>query len=350
MTTVQVIVAMAAVLGGQIAPRLMGQSFDNFQDVAKSWWIVLLPPAWFAGLDDAIAGQHSLVSILLGIAGILATGTTVFLAFGKLAQDYETSLQVLGETTSPRNPIRIRRYLSWLANKTPLRWWLRDSVSRASFVLTTAYLLRDRETKLRIYPGLAPMLIMPFIFMFNGSHGSGRGGFGAAFCGSYVGLIPLIAIDMLKYSQQWQAADLFRCAPIPGPAALCHGTRRAVLCILTLPLLTVFTLIVWILGHNPSQLALLLPGVVAIPVYSLIPCRHGNAIPFSQPSEEAKSAGRGLTMIVVMLISFAVAGVAQFAMTGGWFKPFLAVEALLSIILYIMIRISLNDARWSSSE
>lgn len=351
MTTVQVLVAIAAVLGGQIAPQLIGHA-DNIHLSTNSWWITLLPPAWFAGLDDAIAGSHSMTSIVLGIVAICVTLTVVFLAFVKLAQDYENSLQVLGESSTPRRAARTGRHLNWLVDKTPLRWWLRDSVSRASFLLTAAYLFRDRETKLRVYPGIAPMLVIPFIFMFNGSRSGhdNMSGLGSAFSGMYVGIIPLLALSMLKYSQQWQAADLFRCAPMPGPKPICDGTRRAVLCLLTMPMILVFAAITWLVTRDLSQLLLLLPGVVAIPVYALVPCMGGEAVPFSQPSEEAKAANRGLNMILVMLISFAVAGLAEFALHGGWFKLFFLIETAVCLVVYIIMRNRLNKTRWPSAE
>ena len=34
-----------------------------------------------------------------------------------------------------------------------VRWWLRDPVERAAVRLCGAYLLRDRDVKLRVYPG-----------------------------------------------------------------------------------------------------------------------------------------------------------------------------------------------------
>ena len=183
-----------------------------------------------------------------------------------------------------------------------------------------------------------------------GRGGCGIGGFGAACCGMYVGIIPLLALGMLKYSQQWQAADLFRCAPMPGPKPICDGARRAVLCILTGPLVIMFATVIWLMSHDPKQLLLLIPGIVAIPVYAQIPCIGGEAVPFSQPAEEAKSASRGLSMIFVMLISMALAGLSQFALTGGWFKPFFAIETLFCIVIYIVMRNALKKTRWSSAE
>jgi hypothetical protein len=231
-----------------------------------------------------------------------------------------------------------------------LRWWLRDSVSRAAFLLTAAYLVRDRDVKLRVYPGLAPMLVMPVIFLVQ-DHGRGdSGGFGIAFAGVFLGLIPVLGLTLVQYSQQWQAADLFRAAPIAGPAPLCHGARQAVLCLLTLPVLVVFGLIAWALRGHSANLALLLPGVMALPVFALVPNLGGKGVPLSLPTEEAKSANRGVTMIGVMLASGVLSGLATWAWSGGWFVWLLLAELIIVGALYVGLRVSLAAARWPSLE
>src|SRR2546425_3766576 len=77
--------------------------------------------------------------------------------------------------------------------------------------------------------------------------------------------------------------------PCGGPAAICHGARRAVLCLLAVPTLVVFGLIAWLLRREASFLPLLIPGLMALPVYAMIPCLHGEGVPLSAPIEEAKS-------------------------------------------------------------
>jgi hypothetical protein len=269
-----------------------------------------------------------------------------------LARYYEAGLQSLGETSALRPSQKVRRrWIDALVNAPPLRWWLRNPVSRASFLLTVAYLMRDRDVKLRVYPGVAQMLAMPVIFLVRDPTVDGAGGFGAAFGAIYLGLIPLMALNLLQYSQQWQASDLFRAAPIAGPAQLCHGARRAVLCFLTFPLLLVFTLVAWwMTGGEKSQLLLFLPGIIALPVYALVPSLGGGGVPLSLPIEEAKGAKRGLTMIVVMLVSAPLAGVAIWAKHGGWLQWFLTSEALLAITIYAGMRVGLARVRWRSLE
>ena len=292
MTTAQVLIAVGAMLSGQILPRIHLEKMARFSEVA--WWIVLLPPAWFAGIDDALAGSGAATSWLLAGLGVLTTFVVVWIAFEKLAQNYATGLQALNETISRRSPKQAqRRWINILADAPPLRWWLRDPIERASFLLAAAYLLRDRDVKLRVYPGIAPMMVLPFCFMLpaSGNGPVGSSGFGISFAGGYLGLIPLLGISMLQYSQQWQASDIFRAAPIFGPAPICRGARRAMLCLLTFPAVAAFALFAAIILPDKSHLVLLLPGVIALPIFAQLANLGGKGVPLSMPNEEAKSAG-----------------------------------------------------------
>lgn len=349
MTLAQVFISIAAVVSGHILPRLMLR-FDNvIQFSAETWWIALLPPAWFAGFDDALAGTMAAGSWVFAALAVVATVTVLWLAFGKLARDYETGLQTLNETISRRtNKSKGRRWIGSLVSVPPLCWWLRNPVERASFLLTAAYLIRDRDVKLRVYPALAPMLALPFIFLFQ-SRDVSTASFGIAFSGSYLGLIPVLGLSLLQYSQQWQASDVFRAAPLPGPMALCHGARRAVLVFLTLPILILFGLIVCVMTDGDSRLLALIPGVIALPVFALFPSVRGMT-PLSLPTDEAKSAGRGMTMIGMMLVAMALAGITVWSLLGGWFWWLVMIETIVVIVLYALLRFSSAPARWPSLE
>jgi ABC-2 type transport system permease protein len=353
MTTAQVMVGIAAVMAGQI-PQLVTRFHGNFSFNFHSWWVWLLPPAWFAGFDDFIAGSRSGGSAILGSVAIFATGIILWLAFEKLAADYTTGLQTMSETATAKRPREgRRRWLDTLAAHPPLRWWLSDPVSRASFLLVAAYLVRDRDVKLRVYPGVAPMLVWPIIMLAQ-DHGHSEAGplsgFGIAFTGVFIGIIPLLALDLLRYSQQWQAADLFRVAPMNGPGPLCDGARRAVLFLLTVPVLAALVLLLYLAGQGASRLPLLLPGIIALPIYGMIACLGGNAVPLALPNEEAKSAGRNVKMIGVMMVSAALALVATLAWNGGWFRWMMLIEVVSVIGLYFSLRASVKAARWTSLE
>jgi hypothetical protein len=348
MTTAQVFVAVAVVAAGQVLPRLIlrfdGTGLLRFSP--HTWWMALFPPAWFAGLDDAIAAQHAPGSWLLAVFGLIATAVILWLAFGKLAHSYEAGLQTLGETVSrPRSPSK-RRWTEILATLPPVKWF--SPVSRAGFLLTTAYLLRDRDVKLRVFPGIAPMLILPFVFLVQDRQGFE--GFGFAFSAGFLSTLPIIAIDLLQYSQQWQASDIFRVAPMAGPAELCHGARRAVIYLLALPAFVLVGFIFWIAQRNASHLLLLLPGAILMPIVALIPSllRHGT--PLSLPNEEAKSAARGLKMFAVMIPAAALSVLASQAFSTGWFAWLIGAELLVAVPLYFGLRAHISKLRWPSID
>lgn len=358
MTMVQVFVGVAVVLGGQLVPQLIARSVIKPNADLHSLWIGLLPPAWFAGIDDALAGKGATGSWMLAVVGLLALTFILWLAFVKMAHHYEEGLQNLGEASVPASAPAAREVSSprrsWVdrALRLPfLRWWLRDPVARASFRLTSAYLLRDRETKLRIYPGLAPMMIMPLVILLQDrGTGGAASGFGVAFAGGYVGLVALLGLNLLQFSQHWQASDLFRVAPVAGPAEICDGARRAVLCFLALPTLAAFGLIALCFQKGSVNLPLLIPGIIALPIYALYPHLGGRSVPFSVPGEEAKSASRGLQMMGVMLISMAISGLAVWSWSTGWFQWLVLGEIGVGVGLYLAMRRSLAGVRWASAE
>lgn len=353
MTTAQVVVSMAAVLAGQILPRFAFKLGDGAVTASNTWWIAALPPAWFAGLDDALAGSGALSSWLLAMLSIVVTAFLLWIAFGKLAGDYEAGLRRLTETVSKQRKSRARGgLLQWLVERPPLSWILREPLARSSFLLTSAYLMRDRDVKLRVYPALAPMLVIPLVLLVQQSSGDGAaaGGFGVAFASAYLGLVPMMGLSLLQYSTQWQASDLFRAAPLHGPAAICHGARWAVLSLLTLPTVVVFGLLAWLLQGTGSGLLLLLPGLIALPVYSLIPNLDGKGVPLSLPVDNAKSAGRGLTMIAVMFVSMILSGFALWAKNWGWFWEFIAAESAVAMILYFSTQSTLKAMPWRTSD
>ncbi len=350
-TTMQTIMSILIVIGSQLGPQFLMRTRTDLNGMLQSKWIFFLPPAWFAGFDDALAGSHSGISWIMAALAVTATGVVLWAGFGTLARDYAAGLQTLQETTPNKTASRARgRFLERLVNAPPLRWWLRDSITRAAFLLSTSYLARDRDVKLRVFPGLAPMLMMPIIFLMPNRGDLMRGGFGIAFVGAYLGLLPMIGIGFLKYSQQWAAADIFRAAPIAGPAPLCHGARKAMIFIIVVPIVIILAIVAIVFGFKPDALKMLLPGIIIFPVLAMIPCVSGEAVPLSEPPEEAKQAGRTLQMFGVMALALAIAAAAVAANGLGFFWWFLGAEAVMAALIHKWMRFRCSKLGWSSIE
>ena len=344
MTGAQVLLAVGMMAVSQMVPLMMRTMGPTAVSIGGKWWMFLLPPAWFAGFDEVFTGRATPSSWALAGIGIAVTATVLALAFGRLAATYEEGLQNLAESRPAK-----RRLLDRLMEAPPLFWTLRDPVVRASFRLTAAYLVRDRDVKLRVYPGLAPMLVMPAVFLVQGATGS-SGEIGIAFAGGYLGLIPLMAMNLLQFSQNWQAADLYRLAPVPGPAPFIRGAIRAVAVVLVLPALVLAAVVVCLLPDGASSAVMLLPGLIAMPVYALVPGAIEKTVPLSKPAEEAKSATRGAVMFVLMITALAVPGMAIGAKHFGGFWVFLLVEALLVAAICLAMSSAISRKTWDPLE
>ena len=96
-------------------------------------------------------------------------------------------------------------------------------MARATFLLTFAYLIRDRDVKLRIYPAIAPMLALPILFLVqqHGRHGDDAGGFTIGFAASYLSVVPMMVLNLLQYSRNQCSVPL----PFNGfNKGVCHLT------------------------------------------------------------------------------------------------------------------------------
>ncbi len=328
MTTAQVLLAVVMVTGSQMVPHLM-RGMGNQSDLfTGKWWLFLLPPAWFAGFDEVFTGFGSGSTFALAGIGVAMTLAVLALAFGKMAGTYEEGLQTMAESL-PQKPRETgkRRWVDRLMDLPPLSWALRDPITRASFRLCGAYMLRDRDMKLRLYPGLTPVLVMPAVFLVQGSSGS-SGTFGIALAGGYIGLVPLMAMNLIQYSQNWQAADLYRLAPVTGPGRFILGGVCATGVLLVLPGLLLLGIVVCLIPGGPAHAPMLLPGLIALPVYALLPGAIEKTVPLSKPTEEAKSAMRGAMMFILMMSAMLVPGLGIGAKHLGVYGIFLAVEAI----------------------
>ncbi len=353
LASVQSLLTIVMILSGQIMPRML--KLDSFQHLENvSGWLLALPPMWFGALDALIGGttlNHASLWLPAALA-ILVTAVTSWLALEKLGNAYGQGLMNLNESegiakgsTKPRG-----RWLAALVKLPPLSWWLRDPVERESFKLTTAYLARDREVKMRLYPGVAPLLIMPLVMLFSG--GTGKGGAEAAimmqgFATCFLGMVSMQAMLFLGCSEHWRAAAFFHVAPLPHWTPLFHGSRKAVLACLSFPVLIVQTAILCGMQRSFAPLALSLPALFFLPAFSLVTGLLGQWLPLSKPSEDVKNTATGCLMMAgAMVAAGIVGGLASWMWHLGHFGLYLAIEAVLMLAASFLMNYLMRDTPW----
>jgi hypothetical protein len=350
MTATQVLLVVSIIGFSQIGPRTMNMMPGNIDLSSLPKWMFILPPVWFAGFDDALTGHATALSCSLAAFALAVSIGIPWLAVVRLAGSYQSGLQSFSESrpAKPRVPGKVS-WLNRLSSLPGLRWVLRDQMVAVGYHLVIAHISRDRDTKLRFYPGLAPILIMPIVFIAPGA-GSMDSNFGVALAGGYLATLPLLAMNLLQFSSHWQASDLFRYAPVPGPGPLVHGLKVAVLTVVGIPALLILGLAVTLVSGSMKDLTMMMPGIIAMPVFAYIAGAFGKTIPFSKPSEEAKSAGRGLSIVGMMMSSFLISGAAIAAEKFGYLTWFLAIELIVAIILCSFFGGMINRLKWPAAE
>ncbi|MFY9345212.1 MAG: hypothetical protein WAT39_22170 [Planctomycetota bacterium] len=351
LTLVQSALAIVMIVGVQLGPRLLTLDQGRGLDLS-AWWATLLPPVWFGALDALLCATAPLAQVWLpGAIGVGATLLLAWLAFVRLGSAYGQGLLALNEASPGADRPRTR-WLGALPRFGPLRWWLRDPVERHAFLLTTAYLVRDRETKLKLYPGLAPLIVMPLVMALGpGRRGDGPGVFLDTIALAYATIVPIQALMLLRRSEHWRAAELFQVAPVAHWTPLFHGARKAVLCWLALPSLAVVAAILAAIRGTPMPFAMALPAFVAVLVGSTVPGLVATWLPLSQPNSDVRDPALGcLVFGAVIGAAMALGMLGAWMHQLGWFWPFLALAVALGLALQATFTASMRTRRWRPSR
>jgi hypothetical protein len=330
----QVVMSVMFVGGYQIVPRLMNR-FEGLSLTPYARYLFPLPPAWFAGIDSWVAGDMTASGALLGAVGLLSTVALSYVAIGRLAPSYGEGLTRLSENRSRTSqPATVSRRPTSIRNPI-LRWWLRDPVEQWAFRLAAAYMRRDRDIKLRLYPSLTVFLIFPLMNLLDRN----RHGFSAFLPLVTIwvlGMMPYQTLQTLQMSQDHLAADIFAIAPLPSAAPVFHGVRKATIYYLLIPSLCVAAILIGYLAPGGSEgLLLAVPGVVAIPVLSLMPAAAQDYLPLSRPVARGEQSSRNVSLLFMTMLAMAgVLVVSYLAWESGLIWYLVAIEGVVAILLY----------------
>jgi len=325
--------------GYQVVPRLL-QRFQGLSLEPYARYLFPLPPAWFAGIDSWVSGGLPVTDGLpLAFCGLAFTAGLAYMAIGRLAPSYGEGLTKLSESrTRPREPTRALSHPTSLRNPI-LRWWLQDPIERWAFRLTAVYMRRDREIKLRLYPSLSIFLVFPLMTLLDRNRG-GLATLMPLITIWILGTMPITALQTLRMSSQYAAADIFAVAPLASAAPVFHGVRKAIIFYLLVPAICAAGLLTAFLttGGGRESLLLAVPGLIAMPTLSLLPGLFEEYLPLSRPAlrGEQSSLNMGL-MVLTMFAMLGVVGVSWLAWTSGYLLALIAIELLVVGLLHWII-------------
>jgi ABC-2 type transport system permease protein len=324
--------------GQQFLPRLMGDNLLGTWDPAGRWWIYLVPPAWFAAPFELLAGTVDWTRVILTGLGVVVPLGVVRLAL-LLAPGFKEALARLEEAprAAASGPATRGRWCEVLA-----RWLARRPIERGAFEFLWTLAGRDRQFKLRTYPNVVFVLVMGAGIILAPAHKFEHGLDTLRETRTYLFLLYMCcalaptALLQLRYSDQWEAAWLYRVAPLATPGLVLRAGLKMVIVKLVLPslaLVSVATLLLW--GRR------VVPDLVLAACATLLICAvqarlMARFIPFSEPYAMVESSGRVGRMMLYMLLSAGLGGL-HYALT---FVPYgvLAAIPILALLAWLALR------------
>ena len=336
-TWTQVAVSVLFIAGYQIVPRLLDRAQGLHVNPALPF-LWLLPPAWFAALEAVLSGVARDPRMLaMAAAGVVVPGLLLWAAVTRLAGGYAERLASLSET--PARPRAARRGGAASAKTVRmnpiLRAWMPDPIERSSFRLAAAYMRRDRDARMRLYPSLATILVFPLLPLLDPHIGAMSGPVIALML---AGTVPLSAMLTLRMSPHWAAADVFRYTPIHGTASIFHGVRKATLLNLMLPAVAAVATILWFTLKSHERMLALLPTALVLPTLSLFLGLTGDYLPLSMAPVPGRQAATNLGVTITsMLASAVITAAGEVARRQGWLWWLVGLELALLIPLHLML-------------
>ncbi len=295
---VQIILSISIFLGYQ----LVGHSIEFTTSGLRyqfDWWHLFVPAFWFgAPFELLLRGDSSTPLIGLSILALLVPVISL-IVYVKMMPSFERNLQKLLTHSS----------------KSKKRWggvtelWAkilcRTKEERAMFHFAGLMMEKDREFKLKVYPGLALSLFIPFLFVVNEIRFSSmeevsRGNvyLSIYFCNF---MIPAV-IQMLQYSGNYKASWIFQTAPLEQVTATYSGTLKSFIVKLYLPIFLAVSIgFTWLYSVSlvPQLFIIFLAGIVqTLVTYKLL---NNEPYPFSRSFKFIKETKSAKTFLLALI-------------------------------------------------
>ncbi len=282
--------------------RMVSKSFLATFTLQKSWWLLALPPAWFASYFDLARGRFTTEVLLPSALSIVALGVMAMALTGKLSAGFADRL---GEST-----VAATKPASARARRAKAGWLFRSGEGRAMALLIRSQFRNDQKFRM----GVLTILPLTVLYIFQGVTRTGaataRPGGEFSLVGFAVMMFPAMLKMQLTRSDAFRASWIFFAAPVDR-ATLIRASKNVVVAMFLMPyLLFVMVAMSWATRDiEQTMLHVGLLGLISHLVLQLTVLLDPE-LPFAKPTDKNRSTSLfalfiGIAIINVLLMIFA---------------------------------------------
>ncbi|MBI3651185.1 MAG: hypothetical protein HY231_09085 [Acidobacteria bacterium] len=345
--------SMFLILGYQLLPRLMDKNRFALPPASRKF-LLFYPPAWFSGLALVLMGTINWFSLSLAALALISLAFFTFLALRKVAAGYAAFVSQLAYDSNVRTGKKPseaeiaapnRKHNRALLRHSLKTFLLRSPVERAAFDLVSTYLKRDREIKTRLYPSFAYLIMFPLIGIFTGGLAdpflSNEFIFHALAGAAMIPFVASVAAETVIFSEHYQAAYIFRVAPIPSLSHIHRGLRKATQVYVALPGAVILTILYSFLWKNFLHAVLLLaPWVILTPAIMMFSFFRREFLPLSRKYRKGQQSARLTMLFFASFFCIMLVGTVQSLSIKGTlsYRYFLLGTLVFSALIYFVLR------------
>jgi hypothetical protein len=245
----QVLFTVSITLGYQIVPRIMNITALTEVKFTMKLWHVVVPPMWFAA-PLAILLEQEMQPALVAMS-VLGIGIPIILLFFYvrwIAPRFEGYLSKMNESGAENDHGKslrenmVYRLASFVSQ---------TDTERAFVLFSRKILTKERETKLRMYPGLVFAIGFPIIFGIMNQYGERVQIRGNQSILLYFYMTPIFLISMLvniRYSESYRGAWIYKVAPFTKQSEMIQGVIKGFVISYVLPIYICIGIIFYIVS------------------------------------------------------------------------------------------------------
>lgn len=334
---VQIILSVTMMIGMQIIPRLFAVIDFKIIYTPKIWHYIF-PAMWFsAPLEIINSGEANVSLIIMSILSIIVPIASIII-YIKLAPTFEQYLEKLNSNTyrGKKNKEKLSFKVSKLICKS--------KEERTFFNFANNLISTERTFKLKVYPSLGLSVIFPFIIMTINMHEinsfmdfKAQMADSKSFLALYGGALMLPNIIMLiKYSEMYKGAWIYKILPIKNTESIFKGTIKAIIYRFVAPIFMLQSVIFLIIFKVEIIVQIIGIALGILLLIMIIFMSMEKALPFTQKLEVADVSANIGPVILSMLGTGLIVGF-----------HYLAILYPFGIYVYIVTLILIDIILWN---
>ena len=295
---IQIMLTIVISIGYQLLGRLFIIVDLKIQFTPK-WWQYFIAPIWFSAPFQMLKKSEvnsyyitfTIMAIVIPIASIII--------YTKLMSVFEKNLQKLNNNHDSNK--RAKRKPVELFSKILCR----SKEERIFFRFASDMMKNEREFKLKVYPSLGFSIVFPFIFLFQQFAMSsikevsqGKSYFFIYFSGIMLSTIML----MIRYSERYKGAWIYKALPINNVSNVFKGTIKAFIAKLFFPIF-IFQSIIFIAIFGVRIVPDILVAFLNMMIFNTL-CFMASkkSLPFSQPFGSAEQTNGFINLMLTIVL------------------------------------------------